>query len=303
MNTYFNDLVNLTADNWNIKVANTFGYSVHELESLTNSTELRHIGERIKLNVDKNLIFSDQLDTDINAELDQLVDKKANSIIYKPSKLDKYRIRVNDNKLLVEAIALTGKIIVGCDFTGSDLSNSYFCGCVFYNCIFTECNLTYSVINSCVFNSCTLNKCDFTSSAIARTRFYESNLEHSINDYVNICDCVYVACSMSNTSLIQSKVLYTSFIDSLLSKADFKDNDLIQCVFTNIDIRNSDFRRSSMVDCILIRCNLHLCDFNSFSITCTTNSMCVIDPHNRSIFEMNHALYSPSVFEWEKEDE
>jgi uncharacterized protein YjbI with pentapeptide repeats len=303
MNTYFNDLVNLTADNWNIKVANTFGYSVLELESLTNSTELRHIGERIKLNVDKNLIFSDQLDTDINAELDQLVDIKANSIIYKPTKLDKYRIRVNDNKLLVESIALSGKIIVGCDFTGSDLSNSYFCGCVFYNCIFTDCNLTYSVINSCVFNSCTLNKCDFTSSAIARTRFYESNLEHSTNDYVNISDCVYVACSMSNTSLIQSKVLYTSFIDSVLSKIDFKDSDLIQCVFTNIDIRNSDFKRSSMVDCILIRCNLHLCDFNSFSITCTTNSMCVIDQSHKSIFEMNHALYSPSVVEWENEDE
>lgn len=303
MNNYFNDLVNLTADKWNIKVADSFGYSIEELEALSSTSNLRHIGERIKLNIDKNLILLNQVESDPLTELESLLDKKAHTLLYEPTKLDKYRIRLNENKPLIESIALTGKIIVGCDFTGSDLSNSYFCGCTFYNCIFNDCNLTYSVINTCIFNSCTLNKCDFTSSAIARTRFYECNLEYSINDYVNISDCVYIACSVSNTSFIQSKILYSAFNDTLLPKVDFKDSDLIQCVFTNIDISNGDFRRSNMVDCILIRCDMRSCDFNSFSITCTTNSMCNIDGKHTSIFEMNHGLYSPSVMEWESEDE
>lgn len=302
MNTYFDELVNLTADKWNVKVANSFGCSVDELKTNTSISGLRHIGDRIKIQIYNNTILSGVDSNNIIDELNTILSDKGNSLIYEPTKLDKYRIRINEKGSVIESIALTGKIIVGCDFTNSDLNNSYFCGCTFYNCIFNNVNLTYSVINACIFNSCTLNKCDFTSSTIARTRFYECNIEYSTHDYVNISDCVYIACSMSDDSIIQSKILYTSFSECILTHSDFKDTDLIQCIFTNTNLKTSDFKRSSMVDCMLVRCDLSACEFNSFSITCTSNSLCKIDDINKSIFQMNHSLYSPSLFEWESED-
>ena len=89
---------------------------------------------------------------------------------------------------------------------------------------------------------------------------------------------------MSDDSIIQSKILYTSFSECILTHSDFKDTDLIQCIFTNTNLKTSDFKRSSMVDCMLVRCDLSACEFNSFSITCTSNSLCKIDDINKSIF-------------------
>jgi uncharacterized protein YjbI with pentapeptide repeats len=301
---YFTDLVNLKADEWNESVASKFGITTDELKQLTQSGELRSVGERIKLNISKQSIqkLSHEQDA-IDKETRKLFTQGDYSIIYEPTALDKFRIRVSDGEKLTESIALTGKIVIGADLSGSDLSHSYLCGCTFYNCNFNNCNIEYSVISSCIFNNCSFIKSDLTASTISRSKFYECILDKGTYDYVTISDCIFIASTISDSTIIQSKILYTALCDCLANRCDWKDSDLIECSFTNINFSESDFKRSTVVDCLMIRCNLMKCDFNSFSVTCLTASNCKYESQYESIFDMKHSLYSPSVFEWEVESE
>ena len=69
MNTYFDELVNLTADKWNVKVANSFGCSVDELKTNTSISGLRHIGDRIKIQIYNNTVICQYGNIDINKDI------------------------------------------------------------------------------------------------------------------------------------------------------------------------------------------------------------------------------------------
>ena len=64
-------------------------------------------------------------------------------------------------------------------------------------------------------------------------------------------------------------------------------------------LTNCDFKRATLVDDIFLRVDLTECDFSSVTVTCLTVTMCEVPEEFQELFEVNHLLYSPAVFEWE----
>lgn len=304
MNKILDKLINSTADEWNSRVAMSIGVPVSSLRDMVISRELRIAESKINLYIDKHLIddiAKDQLTEDADTKVKLL--NADNESAYNPTIIDKFIIKVKsaeDN--IVESIALTGKILVGVDFSESDLSNSYFCGCVFYNCSFKNCSLESSVITGCVFNTCDFTECDLTGSTIARTQIYESTLINSVFEYCSISDSALLSNVFDSSTFIQSKILFTGISDSSLIKCDFKDTDIVQCSLVNSDFSSGDFKRSTLVDSILVRSNFSSCDLASLMVTCITQVKCLYDSKYESLFAMDLLLYSPALFEWESEE-
>ena len=297
----FYDLVNLTADEWNQSVATTLGYAVDDLRDIITARGLAIASERTAVDVNRQMIT-------ILAEIQQDDDKNNvleyngspdNDVLYRATLLDKFTVTINDSEEEVNSIALTGKIIVGFDFSEGDFSYSYFCHCVFYNCIFDSSSLENMVITNCTFTRCSFVGCDFTSSVIGRSRFFESNLDEASFDYTSISDCSFIVSNFNDVSFIQSKILYTGFSDSEGNNSDWKDTDIIQCSFSNSSLNNCDFKRATLVDDIFIRVDMSESDFSAVTVTCLTVTMTMVPEQFQELFEVNHLLYSPSVFEWE----
>ena len=108
---------------------------------------------------------------------------------------------------------------------------------------------------------------------------------------------------MTDVTFTQSKILHTGFSDCIIHNSDWKDTDIVQCSFTSCHFTGSDFKRSTIVDCIFIRSDFTKCDFNSTLVSCITQTMCVYEEKYSYLFEMDHLLYSPAIFEWEPSKE
>jgi hypothetical protein len=113
-----------------------------------------------------------------------------------------------------------------------------------------------------------------------------------------ITDSVIISVDMRDISFNQSKILYTGFSECNISASDWKDTDIIQCTFTDCTINESDFRRSTIVDCILLRVSFESSDFTSVIVSCLSQVKCKYDEKFSYLFEMDHLLYTPSLFEW-----
>lgn len=295
------DLINTTADEWNTLMAANLGYGVDDLRNLITARGISIAHEKTKVEVDKKFIkeyseLQKQQDKDTVAEYNG---SPNDDTLYKATLLEKYTVTVNGLEEEVNSIALTGKIIVGLDFSDSDLSHSYFCHCVFYNCVFDNTSLENMTILNCTFTKCSFAFADFTSSVIGRCRFFESNLERAALDYTNITDCSFIVSNLCNISLIQSKILYTGFSDSQFDGSDWKDTDIVQCSFSNSSLTECDFKRATLVDDIFIRVDFSGTDFSSVMVTCLTVALTVVPEEFQELFEVNHLLYSPAMFEWE----
>lgn len=298
----FKDLVDLKADDWNNRVALEYGIGVEDLKDQILRRELRLLENRIKQRITKEEIDSlskeQKLLDDINLEL--LKDGDYNSI-YEPVSIDKFKIKITDTEDIVDSIAITGKIIVGANFSKSNLSDSYFCGCTFYQCKLIDVDFGNSVLVGCNFVDCDMKSIDFNGSTITRTHFYECQMNKSLMDYVALTDSMLVGCNISYMSTTQSRILFTGFNDCVSIGVNWKESDIVQCSFTNCEMNESDFKRVTLVDSILMRCSLMKCDFNSLSVTCITLFECEYDSKYNHLFKMESLLYSPSKFEWTDE--
>jgi fluoroquinolone resistance protein len=300
----FKDLVDLKADEWNTQVASEYDIDVEELKDIITRRDLRLIENRLQNNITKEEIedlASDQKSEDtFNSELFKEGDV---SVVYEPTVLDKFIIRISDTEDIVDSVAITGKVIIGAKFSNSNLSNSYFCGCTFYKCDLTDVDFGNSVFVSCDFIDCEMTRVDFTGSTISRSHFYECILVSSTFDYVALSECMFVACDFDFATFIQCRILFTGFSDCALTNVDWKDSDIVQSTFTNCNCRDGDFKRAVMVVSILIRVRLIGCDLNSLSVTCLTISECEYEDKYKHFFEMEHLLYSPAIFEWDDSDD
>ena len=296
----FYDLINLTADEWNQAIATELDYSVEHLKEVITARGLSIAGKRTRIEVNRqmiNILAKTQQDDD-KINVMEYRESPDDDILYRATLLDKFTVNISGDEE-VNSIALTGKIMVGFDFSNVDLSHSYFCHCIFYNCVFNNCSLENMVISNCTFTRCSFVGADFTSSTIGRSRFFESTLDKVAFDYTSISDCSFVVSDFNDASFIQSKVLYTGFSDSEGSNSDWKDTDIIQCSFSNSNLSKCDFKRATMVDDIFIRVDLSDSDFSSVMVTCLTVAMTTVPEQFQEFFEVNHLLYSPAVFEWE----
>ena len=301
--TLLDRLINDTADVWNKHVASDLQLSVDELRELILSRGIYLSEDKVKVELKKQVIqtMGDcQKSLDLY-ELNQAKTTGAELDQTRATAMDRYTMTVKDGSELVDAIALTGKILIGVDFSDSTLAQSYFCHCTFYNCSFMSVSMENCVFSGCTFVRCDFNGCDLTGSSVSRTKFIECNMDDSTVDYAVISDCAFLVTTFNNTSFIQSRILYTGISDCGGTGSDWKDVDVIQCSMSNTDLTASDFRRTSFVDNIFIRVSFIDCDFNNASFTCVTTAMCEIDAQYLEFFSMNHALYSPAVYEWESE--
>lgn len=300
----FHNLVNLKADQWNCLVADAYDVPVEELKELVLIKNVESNGSHVKYEINKNQI-EELANYQANIDYDNALKYKAgdDSIINEPSVIDKFRIKISDTKDIVDSIALTGKIIIGADFSKSNLSDSYFCGCVFYDCKFDHVNFGNSVFVSCDFILASMKHTDFNGSTLTRCHFFDSNLSSSVFDYVALSDGMVVNSVLDNMSAVQSRIMFSGFSDCVMNEAKWKDTDIILSTFTNITMTNIDFKRSVITDCIFIRSDLTGCDLSSLSVTCITLTNCKYDDRYKHFFDMEQLLYSPSVFEWDDSDD
>lgn len=295
----FKDLVNDTADVWNLKMAKDLGVDVEYLKSTIMVKEnLSNNEDRIHLDITKtNINELAKKQTEVDAESNIAID--GNVRLYAGRSLNKYVLRINDGDRYVDSIACTGKIIVGIDFTGADLIDSYFCECVFFNCSFKSAQLSTVVFVGCIFNDCTLPNCDFTGSVFTRCRFMESNLDRVSFEYTTFTDSLFISCQMLGVNYFQSKIINSGFNDCHGITSSFKDVAFISSSISISDFVDTDFRNVSFIDVIIIHSDLRGCSFDGAVATCVTSIDTKIDGKFKYLLEMNHALFSPSMHEWE----
>ena len=300
----FNDLVNDTADEWNTKMAKDVGLDVEYLKASTIVKEnLSNNEDRIHLTLSKesiNTLYKKQIEKD--KSVDGPLSLKDDDM-YKGYALNKYVVRVNDSMHYIDSIACTGKIIVGMDFSKADLSNSYFCECVFFNCRFTHAQIQTTGWVGCVFNDCDVESADFTGSVFTRCRFMESCLDRASFAYTTITDTVFLADQMMDSDFFQAKVINSGFNDCHGDESSFKDVAFISTSFSLCEFRNSWFNNASLMDVVLTHSDLTGSSFDNVSATCVTAAKVKIDGKFRHLLDMNHALFSPSIFEWEEVDD
>lgn len=305
----FDDLVNLNADQWNMKLAKELSMSVIELKAqfilrdkITNISE-----DRIKLDIYKtNIVESGnkQINTD-NDSYKKLEDPSTphterEDILHKPTLLDRYSIRINEGNPIIDSISVTGKIIVGMDFSDAELDFSYFCHCVFYNCDFTNANLSEAVFQSCVFNSCCFVKADLSQATFSKPMMLDCNCDNS---------------NLSATKFILASIISGQFNLSNLNSSFFADSGVVDCSFmnanlssvefvsssiTNCNLRDSNMKNAKITDMLCSRSDFRGCDLNHCTMTCFTSATCKFDPKFDNLFQMNHLLFSPGIVEWEE---
>lgn len=302
----FKNLMDMCADVWNITLAKELGMTVDELKyAFIMRDKIAITEDRVKLDIYK-------LDIERNGELQKDIDEEnlkkyespgkedKSKILKQPTKLDKYTVRVNNNKTIIDSIACTGKIIVGMDFSEAQLEDSYFCHCIFFNCDFRETNLSENTFQSCVFNSCSFVKSDFMNSIISKGLFIDCNMDNSTFDCAFITDSPFIACQLNFCSFMQATMINSGFTNCDLMHGQFTDSKHVSVSWTQCNFTDSKFKRCRLTDLIMVKANLGGCDLEGSLVSCLTLSECNYDDKYCELFKMNHLLFSPSVMEWEK---
>jgi len=289
------DLVNLNADQWNTLLSEELDIPIGLLKELIMARELKN-DHKTKINIYK----------DVFKEIQSNVDEKQENAIIKDileqsTVLDKYVVKLSNDKEVISSLSCTGKIIVGLDLYNSYLEDSYFCNCIFYNCNLSGSNLSNSVLNSCTINNCDMENADFTASTISRTKFIESNLKSALLEYSVLSDDAIIGCNINESSFRQSHILYTGFHECKVKASDFKESEFVQLATVDSDFGYSDFKRAKMCDVVLMRSNFKNCNFDDFYVTAVSHNRCKFDDKYKDRFKMEHNSNSPSIFEWEQD--
>ena len=285
---YFSDLVNLNADEWNKLLAYEFNYTVDTLRRTTVTNAFRLIGEKLKISIDKEAIDKEAIDMLFK---ERLLDGE-------PNPLNSFAIKIGKNDIESQSVSLTGKIIVGVDFSECDLSFGYFCDCIFYNCVFDNTNLEFSTFSSCTFNGSSLKKANLVSCTFGRTKLFDSEFDGSNFEYSVFTDCPIVGSSFVNINISQSKLIYSGSIDSDFSNSIFVHSDFIDSAFINTNLSSSNFNSSNIMGCIYNACNLVNSTFENSYLTRITSTLCQYDENIKKIFTEFGVEYTQSMNEF-----
>lgn len=280
---YFSDLVNLNADEWNKLLAYEFNYTVDQLKRTTTTNSFRLVGEKLKVDVNKesiSILFNERL---IDGE---------------PKPLDSFSIKVTKREVEAQSISLTGKVVVGIDFSGCDLSFGYFCDCIFYNCIFDKSNLEFSTFSSCTFNGCSLKNSNLVSCTFGRTKIFDTEFDGSSFEYSVFTDSPIVGSSFININISQSKLIYSGSIDSDFSGSNFLHSDFIDSAFINTNLTRCNFNSSNIMGCIYNACNLLGSSFENSYLSRITVTLCQYTDKIQKIFTDLGVEYSQSTNEF-----
>lgn len=305
----FRDLVQMNADLWNTSIAKELNMSVEELKyAFIMRDKLIVTEDRVKLDIykleiERNGNLQKEIDDENFKKYESLETPNKSKILHEPTKLDKYTVRVNNNKTIIDSIACTGKIIVGMDFSKAQLEDSYFCHCIFFNCDFREANLSENTFQSCVFNSCSFIKTDFMNGIISKGLFIDCNMDNSTFDCAIITDSPFIACQLNFCSFMQATMVNSGFTDCDLMHGQFTDSKHVSVSWTQCNFTDSKFKRCRLTDLIMVKVNLTGCDLEGSLVSCLTLSECSYDNKYIELFKMNHLLFSPSIMEWEKYQE
>ena len=280
---YFSDLVNLNADEWNKLLAYEFNYTVDQLKRTTTTNSFRLVGEKLKVDADKsiiNILFNERL---IDGE---------------PKPLDSFSVKVSKRDIESQSISLTGKVVIGIDFSNCDLSFGYFCDCIFYNCIFDNTNLEFSTFSSSTFNGCSLKNANLVSCTFGRTKIFDSEFDGSSFEYSVFTDSPIVGSSFIHVNISQSKLIYSGSLDSDFSDSNFVHSDFIDSAFINTTFSRCMFNSSNVMGCIYNACNLMGSSFENSYLSRITTTLCQYDDTVKKVFTDLGASYTQSTNEF-----
>lgn len=308
-NQLLNDLIYLNADQWNILLATELGMSVEKLKlCFLQRDDLLDTDPRVKIYLDKEIInqhynnVKHEDDDNFKLIANQTEEDKIENIsefLQQPTSLDRFSIRIHEGKKIAESISVTGKVIVGMDFSESDLSYSYFCHCIFYNCSFRKTHLLETTLKNCIFNKCIFDESELSNSIITKTPFMDCSIKNANLDVSVFTDCHFINAKLNNTKMVQSIFIDSGFTACDLTNVDMLDSKLNCVAFSLSDIIDSNLRKSNWCDVILVRSTFSKVDVSFMSMTSVTHSSCRIDAEYEELFKMNHMLFSPGIVEWE----
>lgn len=295
--------MNLNADEWNKKVSEELQMPIAKIKTLITYRELILGVGKLRLHINRNLITKvgqEQLRQEkaVKKEFDALLHDEDNESM---STLKNFVVSTENNTEIITAMACTGKIIIGIDFSDSQLDNSYFNHCIFYNCNFSDSNMESSFITSCNFVECDLSNTDFLTSSIARNSFLSCNMTKVNFTYAVLSDNTFVNCDISNSTFLQTRLLYTGFNECIIEKGSFRDTEFGQVSIINSNLNDSNFKNAYIMDCIAIRTDFIKCNFDNFTSAAFTMASCNYDDKYKKLFGMDNLVHNPALFEWENE--
>lgn len=288
----FNDLVNLTADEWNTKMSADIGISVEQLRAhLVVKETLTRSEDRLNITVKKA-----KLSTEFKKETNSV----GESFLTTP-KLSKYVLRMRDgDEPIAYSIACTGKYIIGMDFRESELSGSYFCDCVFFNCDFSQSKMDTTVFNGCVINNCFFHDIDLSMSYIIRSSILDSVFNDSTLNNSTIIDTMFIGVQAMMCKMSDTRISGSGFVESFFVGSHMPGSFWVMTSSVMTEFRDSDMSESSFMDCIFSSSDFRGCSFSNSNFSCVTATRNQGDAKMNALFEESIQLRSQAEFEFKE---
>lgn len=249
------DISSLTANEWNLKLADEFGFEfVPFVQAVNQYSYIQPSEDAIHRQVTKpvDIVFK-------NNEAAINLNKMNQGLeIVKTSNIGEIQGIISTANRKIEAFdfgynsAVKGLIYFGFEFNMCHLSSTSIEGCVFNNCIFNECVLDFTLLTTSKFIDCEFLKCDLDSIVMYKTglhgcNFNSCDLSNAIFSDVAMHATAFVGCEMEGSQHIGGGYHRTGIVNSTMNRSSILNTLLSVC-----DFSNSSIKKSRIISCHII---------------------------------------------------
>ena len=285
------DLLNLTAFEWNSKLAEEFGFDYEAMVSTCNDYRyavlsedhfhavVEHSNEVVKEVLDRNTAVankqsekedSEDVESENTHELEIISDE---NLIYK--NISTYR-RAISGVYFNPGQEYRGYLFFGLDFSACEMIGAIFEECIFNNCTLNDVGFTDAVFIGCKFIECEITKCEMSDTIWTKTSTYGVTFNSSCIEKSNIFEMIshmtgFIACEMDGSSMTACHFHQVDFDSSSLKNAKAVYNVMTSSKMINSNLRGINFVSNKLIGCELSR--LHVDNAIQYANSFTASSV------------------------------
>ena len=142
------------------------------------------------------------------------------------------------------------------DISGSEYSDIRFTDCEFTDCTFSELKLKNVLFSGCGFARCHASSLEFKDSSFNDTRLFNCTI-YGMN-WGELMSAGAFSEPISEMSGCRLR-------GGIFERFDFRGNSLLECLFSECDLRESDFTACDLSKTEFLNCDLRKSDFRGAS--------------------------------------
>ncbi len=169
---------------------------------------------------------------------------------------------VNFAKANLNGAKFEGAVINNTNFEGVVLQSVDFTGARIENVNWNHQNMTSVIIDNVIFENVELKYAKFRKRILKNIEFNHCDLEKCDFEGATLLDIGVTKSKLSNCKLMGSAIANSRFLETNFGAANLRDSMIEDCYFEGVDATDAAFSQATMVDCeIGCKCNFKRTDF------------------------------------------